>query len=241
MKHYYGVVNQITNTNETLLWCSQSKEAKYTFNYKTMKHLNNGKQMKSVWELPLCTGKERCRDKDGNKMHNTQKPIALLERVILSSTKKGDIVLDPFMGSGTTAVVCKKYQRNYVGFEKEKKYLSLIENRIKGTSITIDNDLINNVYDVKERRIPIQELLAKRILLENESLYDKYGTNGTILCSDGTILINNIPYSIHKGAANLLGKESCNGWDYWFVKRDGSLVSINDFRSQIRDDEAVRI
>lgn len=234
--------SRFTNAHETLLWCSPSKDAKYTFNYKTMKALNHGKQMKSVWELPLCTGKERCRDEKGQKLHNTQKPIALLERVILSSTKKDDLVLDPFMGSGTTAVVCKKYDRNYIGFEKEEKYLSLIEKRIKETSVSMESDLIDNIYDKKERRVSMKELITKGYLSDKEYLYDSRGQNEAVICHDGTVLINDISYSIHKAAANVLGKENYNGWGYWFVKRNSQLYSINNFRGEARKkSESVRI
>ena len=132
MPNFRGV--RFTNSTETLLWCKKiSDQKKYTFNYQLMKELNGGKQMKSVWEIGLCTGKERLRDANGNKLHSTQKPQELLRRVILSSSKEGDLILDPFSGSGTTATVAKTYNRNFIGIEKEQKYVDISLARLQNS------------------------------------------------------------------------------------------------------------
>lgn len=134
MPNFRGV--RFTNATETLIWCKRSEDQKkYTFNYKLMKEFNNGKQMKSVWEIPLCTGKERLKDENGIKAHSTQKPKELLKRVILSSTNEGDLILDPFFGSGTTGAVAKEFKRNFIGIEKEEKYVKIAEKRIKDVNL----------------------------------------------------------------------------------------------------------
>ena len=131
MPNFLGT--RFTNATETLLWCSKNKESKnYTFNHRIMKKYNGGKQMTSVWQIGLCTGAERLKGEDGKKAHSTQKPQELLKRIILSSTKQGDIVLDPFFGTGTTGAAAKKLKRNYIGIEKEPEYIKLAENRIGG-------------------------------------------------------------------------------------------------------------
>ena len=131
---------RFTNAHETLLWCTTSREAKYTFNYQNLKELNEGKQMRSDWYIPICSGKERLRKDNNQRSHPTQKPEALLYRILLASTNKGDLVLDPFSGSGTTAVVAKKLQRNFIGIEKDKDYVKLSKERFKAT-VSIDGTL----------------------------------------------------------------------------------------------------
>ena len=126
---------RFTNAHETLLWCTTSREAKYTFNYQNLKELNEGKQMRSDWYIPICSGKERLRKDNNQRSHPTQKPEALLYRILLASTNKGDLVLDPFSGSGTTAVVAKKLQRNFIGIEKDKDYVKLSKERLKNTKV----------------------------------------------------------------------------------------------------------
>ena len=121
---------RFTNAHETLLWCTTSRKAKYTFHYQNLKELNEGKQMRSDWHIPICAGKERLRESNNQRSHPTQKPEALLYRILVSSTKKGDAVLDPFLGSGTTAVMAKKLQRNYIGIEQNPEYISLAKKRL---------------------------------------------------------------------------------------------------------------
>ncbi len=226
---------RFTNANEILLWCTKSPKSKYTFNYKTMKHINGGKQMKSVWEIGICSGKERLRDDKGRKLHNTQKPIELLKRVILSSSRKNDVVLDPFMGTGTTAVVSKMYGRKYLGFEKEEKYVELIYHRLRKTEESIEKNLIENVYDIKEKRVPMKRLIENKFIVPGEFLFDKNGENKSQLTQSGKVLIAHSEYSIHKGSAKILGIVNNNGWDYWHVKRNDILKPINDYRKKVNE------
>ena len=123
---------RFTNNHETLIWAVKNKNSKgYTFNYEFLKHINGGKQMKDTdWVFRICNGPERLRDENGIKSHTTQKPLKLIQQVLLSSSRKGDLVLDPFIGSGTTAVASKVTGRNWIGIEKEKKYVDLANNRI---------------------------------------------------------------------------------------------------------------
>jgi site-specific DNA-methyltransferase (adenine-specific) len=225
---------RFTNSSETMIWCTKEKNSKYTFNYKTMKHLNGGKQMKSVWNIPLCTGKERLKNNLGEKLHNTQKPKLLLENIILSTSKVRDVVLDPFVGSGTTASIAKMYKRYYIGIEKEKKYIPYIEKRINNTKISDNDDLIYNTYDIKPKRVPIGELLKVGYLKENEKMYNKNGVECGVLLKDGKVLIDGLTYSIHRGSAKILGLTNNNGWDFWYVKRN-NLTPIDYFRDKFRE------
>ena len=163
---------RFTNSNETMLWCTKNKDSRYTFNYKTMKHLNNDKQMKSVWNIGICIGSERIKNDEGKKAHNTQKPEELLFNVIISSSKHGDIVCDPFMGSGTTGAVAKKLGRNFIGIEREKDYVQLANHRIDKV-IPEENDVVTNTFDVKPPKVSMKELVIKGYLKAGDILYDK--------------------------------------------------------------------
>ena len=219
------------NAHETLLWCSTGKNKKFTFNYKTMKYLNDNKQDKSVWNLGVCQGNERIKDEDGIKIHNTQKPEELLTKVILSSTKPGSIVLDPFFGTGTTGAIAKKYGRKYIGIERddENKYISAAQKRINAV-VDESNDITNLALEVKPPKVSMKQLISAKLLIPGEIIYNaKNETLGTVT-EDGLILNNGTTLSIHKATAKMLNKASANGWDYLFVKRNDALVSINDFR-----------
>lgn len=217
------------NSHETLLWCSKSKKSKYTFNYKTMKHLNNEKQDKSVWDISICIGSERIKGSDGKKIHTTQKPEKLLRKVILSSSKPNDIILDPFFGTGTTGRVAKMLGRNYIGIEKEEIYVKVAKQSIDDTIVELDS--INNLeLEVKPPKVSIKELLLKKYLNVNEKLYND---KKELVCSineDGTVTDDKDTMSIHKMSAKLLRKTNNNGWDYFFIVRNEKLVSINQLR-----------
>jgi len=162
------------NSHETLLWCCKSQKSKYTFNYKTMKHLNGGKQDKSVWNIGICIGGERLKDADGKKAHSTQKPEKLLYKIILSTSKPGDVVLDPFFGSGTTGAVAKLLGRNYIGLEMESKYIDIAKKRIKKV-ITDSNDVNNLTLEVKPPRVSMKQLIEDGSLAVGEKLYSQQG------------------------------------------------------------------
>src|SRR5580700_709386 len=121
---------RFTNAHETLLWCAADREARYTFNYEAMKALNDELQMRSDWLIPICGGPERLKGDDGKKAHPTQKPEALLHRVLMASSRPGDIVIDPFCGTGTTGAVAKRLGRRFLGIERDPSYATLARQRI---------------------------------------------------------------------------------------------------------------
>lgn len=220
------------NAHETLLWCSVNKNSKFTFNYKTMKYLNNGKQEKSVWTLPLCTGKERLKDENGKKVHSTQKPEELLYKVILSSTKPNDIILDPFFGTGTTGSVAKKLGRNFIGIEREQKYIKAATQRLNDIIFGQDNDEIAQLsLEVKPPKVTMKNLIDKSLLKENQILYNKEGMEICTILNNGHVIDkDNHQLSIHKMSAKHLNKVNHNGWDYFYIKRNEDLIPLNNLR-----------
>ncbi len=239
------------NAHETLIWCAKDKKSQYTFNYKTMKFLNNNKQEKSVWNLALCTGSERLRDMKGNKIHSTQKPESLLERVILSSSKQGDVLLDPFFGTGTSGAIARKLGRHYIGIEQNLNYINAAKIRIARVKPQID-DTSNGALEIKPPKVSLQNLLECALLREGEMLYDRFGRKiGTLESSaiyhkttkseqkcygvrdDSEFL------SIHKMAAKHLNKANCNGWSYFYIKRE-SKASKSNKTSQLISIDSLR-
>lgn len=221
------------NAHETLIWCSKSKNSKYTFNYKTMKYLNNNKQEKSVWNIGLCIGNERLKGSDGKKLHSTQKPESLLENVILSSTKPNDLVLDPFFGTGTTGAIAKKFGRNYIGIEQNEFYIKVANSRINMVK-PILNDITLGKLETKPPRVSLKELINAGYLNENEKFYDKFGEFICILDGD-KVFDNSEKLSIHQMAAKKLNKANHNGWTYFYVKKSENLISINSLRYSYKE------
>lgn len=204
------------NSHETLLWCTKSKDAKYIFNYKTMKFLNDNKQDKSVWDIGICIGKERLKDKNGKKIHSTQKPEKLLYKVVLSSTKPGDLVLDPFFGTGTTGAIAKMLNRNYVGIERESLYVDEAEKRISKVEI-LETDLINLSLEIKPPKVPMDKLIKSGLLKPNQKIYDKKRLIEDTVLEDGKVTDGEEILSIHKMSAKHLNLKNNNGWDYYWV------------------------
>ena len=235
MPNFLG--KRFTNATETLLWCSKKKELKkYTFNHKLMKRYNNDKQMTSVWKIGLCTGEERLRNSDGKKAHSTQKPEELLKRVILSSTKQGDIVLDPFFGTGTTGAVAKKLKRNFIGIEKDPEYAALAEKRIAG---------INEFYEEadwreekNENRIPFKTLIKEELITAGENIFTgkTFNIKASVL-SDGNLQYMETKGSIHRIGAVIQNTPSCNGWKFWYVMRNNKPVLIDELRNQYKQEK----
>ena len=224
---------RFTNAHETLIWASKNKKSKYTFNYQSMKCFNDDLQMRSTWNLPICNGKERLKN-NGIKVHSTQKPEALLHRIILASSNKDDFILDPFLGSGTTAVVSKKLGRNYYGIEKEKKYFEAAAKRIRNTHI-IKNEYLDTVQNNKSKpRIPFGSLIELGVIKPGIEIYDRKKEIYAKVMVDGSIKYKQNEGSIHKVAAKILGSESCNGWTYWYYQSGNSLKSIDDLRQRLR-------
>lgn len=232
---------RFTNSTETLLWCKKSEAQKiYTFNYRLMKHLNDGKQMKSVWEIPLCGGSERLRDEDGVKLHSTQKPEELLKRVILSSSNEGDIVLDPFFGSGTTGAVAKKLNRNFIGIEREEKYINIAKERINSINTFADELFIKIEEKKSENKVPFKTLIDCHYLYENDVIYFKGKTEyKAIVQKDGCINYKDIIGSIHKVGALIQNSPSCNGWTAWQIKRGQDMVYIDELRKQYNKEKVL--
>ena len=223
---------RFTNAHETLIWASKSKKSKYTFNYQSLKCFNDDLQMRSDWLFPICSGKERLKQK-GKKVHSTQKPEALLHRIILATTNKGDNIFDPFLGTGTTAVVAKKLGRNFCGIEKDKRYFKAASERIRNT-LKIEDDYLDTIENNKHKpRIPFGSLVELGILKPGSILFDlKRGVNAKVMV-DGSIKYKKIEGSIHKIAAKIIGAESCNGWTYWHCKIGDSVVLIDDLRQRL--------
>ena len=225
---------RFTNAHETLLWCTTSREAKYTFNYQNLKELNDGKQMRSDWYIPICSGKERLRENNNQRSHPTQKPEALMYRIILSSTNKGDIILDPFLGSGTTAVVAKKLGRIFYGIEKDKKYFNAANKRLKNTKPIEDNYLDTIQNNRSKPRIPFGSLVELGVIKPGTEIYDQKKKINAKIMIDGSIKYQKAEGSIHKVAAKILGAESCNGWTYWHYQSGNTLKPIDELRQRLR-------
>lgn len=218
------------NSHETLLWCTKSQDSKYTFNYKTMKFLNNNKQEKSVWNIGICIGKERIKDKDGKKIHSTQKPEKLLYNVIVSSSKPNDIVLDPFFGTGTTGVIAKATGRNYIGFEIEEKYVLYAKQRLKNVQSLAD-DITSLKLEVKPPKVPMKKLLEFNYLTVGQEVYNKSKNKIGTIHDNGYIDDGDDILSIHKMSAKHLGLSNNNGWDYfWILDEKGEFISLNSLR-----------
>ena len=225
---------RFTNAHETLLWCTTSRDAKYTFNYQNLKELNEGKQMRSDWYIPICSGKERLREDNNQRSHPTQKPEALLYRILLASTNKGDIVLDPFSGSGTTAVVAKKLQRHFIGIEKDKDYVELSKKRLKATKV-LKEDVIELTKSRRDLpKVPFGELVEQGIIPPGAVLTDKKERFKATVSIDGTLKIKDLSGSIHQMGAKIQGLPSCNGWDFWYVKDRSKSILLDDIRSNYR-------
>ena len=222
---------RFTNAHETLIWASKDKKSKYTFNYQSLKCLNDDLQMRSDWKLPICNGKERLK-KNGKKVHSTQKPEALLHRILLATTNKGDIIFDPFLGTGTTAVVCKKLGRKFYGIEKDKKYFAAAKERINNT-IQIKDDYLDTITNNKSKpRIPFGSLVELGIIEPGKSLFDPKKKINAKIMADGSIKYKESEGSIHKVAAKIMGTESYNGWTYWYYNFNGSTVLIDSLRQK---------
>ena len=234
MPNFRGM--RFTNAHETLIWASKTDKSKYTFNYEALKALNEGTQMRSDWTLPLCTGHERLKNDKGEKAHPTQKPESLLYRVLLGTTNVGDVVLDPFFGTGTTGAVCRMLGRNFIGIEREEYYAKVAEKRIKNTRALDSSSLKISVGKRAEPRIPFGQLLERGMLRPGEQLMSSNGRFTAKVRADGTLAGDSVVGSIHQVGAKLEGAPSCNGWTYWCFKRDGKRVLIDQLRQQIRDE-----
>ena len=234
MPNFRGV--RFTNATETLIWAKKSEQQKrYTFNHQVMKQLNGGKQMTSVWHIPLCTGSERIKNAEGKKAHSTQKPEELLKRVILSSSREGDVVLDPFLGSGTTSAVAKKLNRSSIGIEREAAYVELSRTRLHGIQPE-DFQHLRLTEPKKETaaKVTMQQLLKGNYLHEQQKLYTKSRRQQATVLADGSIQNGVGTGSIHKIGALVKNTETCNGWLFWHCEQDGKIVPLDECRKAYR-------
>jgi len=226
---------RFTNAHETLIWASKGEASKYTFNYEALKALNEGIQMRSDWVIPICTGHERLKDANGDKAHPTQKPEALLHRVLIGTTNPGDVVLDPFFGTGTTGAVAKMLGRHFIGIEREAAYREVAERRIDKIRKFDKSALEVSTSKRAEPRVPFGQLVERGMLRPGETLMSPSGKAAKVR-ADGTLVADGVTGSIHQVGAALENAPSCNGWTYWHIKRDGKPVSIDVFRQQIRSE-----
>lgn len=224
---------RLTNAHETLIWASKSEGAKYTFNYEALKALNEGVQMRSDWTLPICTGHERLKDANGDKAHPTQKPEALLHRVLVGTTNPGDVVLDPFFGTGTTGAVAKMLGRDFIGIEREASYREVAEARIARVRRLDAGALEVTGSKRAEPRVAFGVLVERGMLRPGEVLVSTSGKSAKVR-ADGTLIGPDVKGSIHQVGAAYERAPSCNGWTYWHFRRDGKLIPIDLLRQQIR-------
>ena len=224
---------RFTNAHETLIWCARSKSSKYRFNYESMKALNDDLQMRSDWLLPLCTGGERLKV-DGKKAHPTQKPEALLYRAIMASTNTGDVVIDPFFGSGPPGAVAKNLHRRYVGIEREAEYAALAEERLRKVHPLAEEEFLKIELKKEQPRIPFGWLVERGLLEPGQVLTDTRRRHTARIRSDGTLTTDGFRGSIHQVGAYVQKAPACNGWQFWCVERRGELVPIDAYRQKLR-------
>ncbi|UWR22272.1 site-specific DNA-methyltransferase [Sulfitobacter sp. S190] len=225
---------RFTNAHETMIWAGKDENAKYTFNYEALKALNEGIQMRSDWVLPICNGHERLKDENGEKAHPTQKPESLLHRILVGSTNPGDVVLDPFFGTGTTGAVAKMLGRDFIGIEREKAYRKVAAKRIEAVR-RFDADALQTTTSKRaEPRVPFGQLVERGMLRPGEQLYSINGRHKAKVRADGTLIGSDIKGSIHQVGAAYENAPSCNGWTYWCYKKEGKRVPIDVLRQQIR-------
>jgi modification methylase len=238
MPNFRGV--RFTHAHETLIWAKKTKEGKYTINYHAMKSFNDGKQMRSIWKLPICKGKERVR-LNGESVHSTQKPLALLYRVILCSTNPGDVILDPFFGTGTTGAAAKILHRNWIGIEQDQRYITAAQERIDRVH---PEDYSPKTFDLKDKkrlapRIPFPRLIEFGYLKPGQKLYFNQDPAFTaVIKPNGNLLYDGFEGSIHQTAKYLQEGRPGNGWVLWFFMDDeGQYSSIDSLREILRGDQ----
>jgi DNA modification methylase len=221
---------RFNNAHETLIWATKSQASNYTFHYHSMKTMNDDLQMRSDWLIPICAGSERIKV-NGEKAHSTQKPEALLYRVILSTSNPGDLVLDPFSGSGTTAAVAKKLGRNFLAFEREAFYIDVANKRLQDIQ-PLEASLLEYKVEKRKPKVPFGNLVEKGFVQVGEQLYSKEGRHAAVVLADASLAHEGIAGSIHKVSATILKKEANNGWAFWHVKRNNHFISIDQLRHE---------
>jgi modification methylase len=230
---------RFTNAHETLIWAAREQTSRYTFNYEALKAGNEDIQVRSDWTLPLCTGEERLKDQDGTKLHPTQKPEALLARAMLAASRPGDVVLDPFFGTGTTGAVAKRLGRSFIGIEREKSYARAAKQRIAAIA-PLPQATLEPFQTAREApRVPFAALIERGLVAAGQRLVDARRRHAALVRPDGAVALGDVVGSIHRVGAVAQGLEACNGWTFWHVETRRGLTSIDalraEFRSQMSD------
>src|SRR5215471_11016798 len=226
---------RFTNAHETLIWAARDASAKgYTFNYEALKAGNEDIQVRSDWTIPLCTGEERLKQPDGAKLHPTQKPEALVARVILAASRPGDVVLDPFFGTGTTGAVAKRLGRSFIGIEREKSYMRAAEKRIAALA-PLPQATLEPFQTAREApRVPFAALVERGLVTAGQRLVDARRRHAALVRPDGAVALGDVVGSIHRVGAVAQGLEACNGWTFWHVETRRGLTSIDALRAEFR-------
>jgi modification methylase len=225
---------RFTNAHETLIWAAKDRASRVTFNYEQMKQANDDVQMRSDWLFPICTGAERLKDEDDEKLHPTQKPEALLYRVISATTKPGDVVLDPFFGTGTTGAVAKKLGRHFIGIEREDTYIAGALKRIASIRPLSAATIETAVPKRSAPRVAFGSLVEMGLITPGTELYDHRQRYSALVRADGSLVSGGHMGSIHRVGALVQGAEACNGWTFWHARQGSHLSPIDDLRSQVR-------
>ena len=225
---------RFTNAHETLIWAARSKESKYTFHYDALKLFNDDLQMRSDWTIPLCTGAERLKDAEGRKTHPTQKPEALLHRIVLGATRPGDLIVDPFFGAGTTGAAAKRLGRRYIGIERDAAYAAAARARLNKVTPAAAEDLMVTRSKKEEPRVPFGQIIEAGFIAPGDTLVSPNGRKARVR-ADGSLAIGDFTGSIHRAGAHVANAPACNGWTFWsHVDRKGRETSIDIFRKQVR-------
>jgi modification methylase len=228
---------RFTNAHETMIWAAKSKDARYTFNYAAMKALNEDLQMRSDWLMPICTGSERLKE-NGEKVHPTQKPESLLHRIILATTKPGEVVLDPFFGTGTTGAVAKRLGRGFIGIEQDAHYAEIARARVNAVQWPTDESTFTVREARAEPRIPFGWVVERGLLNPGQVLTDERRRHTAKVRADGTLVSADFTGSIHKVGAHVQGAAACNGWTFWHFEVEGKLAPIDLWRQRLRTELA---
>jgi modification methylase len=226
---------RFTNAHETLIWAARDAATRnYTFNYEALKAGNDDVQMRSDWLFPLCTGEERLKGGDGKKLHPTQKPEALLARVMLAASRPGDLVLDPFCGTGTTGAVAQRLRRRFLGIERQADYTAAAEHRIAAVEPLSEASLATFVTAREAPRVPFSALVERGLVTPGANLVDAKKRHRALVRADGAIALGEAVGSIHRIGALAQGLEACNGWTFWHVETAKGLTIIDALRAQVR-------
>ena len=223
---------RFTNAHETLIWASRSEDSRYTFNYRTMKALNDDLQMRSDWLLPICSGGERVKGEGGAKAHPTQKPESLLYRVLLACTNPGDVVLDPFFGTGTTGAVARRLGRRWIGIEREKRYVKVAKERIASTLELDESAMKSMAVKRLPPRVPFGTIVELGWVQPGAVVTDSKRRWQARVGADATLEYEGEQGSIHKIGALVQGAPACNGWTFWHVEEEGRLMPVDELRKR---------